>query len=165
MRILLMSDSHLSSGLNEVLLAENCELNLHMGDSQFIKNNKELSNFDYIVRGNCDFERFPDHEIVNIAGKPWVLIHGHQVYNTHNLEELAIYAKDFSCEVICYGHTHIPMYSKVGGITILNPGSFARSRSYEPNSYMVVEIENGRWKVELKSARNRKVIKELKVNE
>lgn len=165
MKILIMSDSHLMTGLDNVVLNEQANLNLHTGDSQMTKKNKDLANFDYIIRGNCDYEKFPEHEMFELDGKMWLMIHGNQVYNPHDLESLADYAKTYDCQVICYGHTHVPVYAKVNGVTIINPGSFARSRSTYPESYMTIEISDHTWKVELKNAHTRKIIKELKINE
>lgn len=165
MKVLLMSDSHMMRGLQAVVNGEGADINLHMGDSQLMKNNREIQAFDHVVRGNCDFEKFPEHDILEINEQLWLLIHGHQVFNPHDLEELANYAKLYGCEVICYGHTHVPVYSKVGSVTILNPGSFARSRSSYPNSYMTVEITSAGWRVDLKAANSQTVIEELKINE
>lgn len=165
MKVLLMSDSHLMRGLDAVVLLENADINLHMGDSQLMKNNLEMEHFDYAVRGNCDFERFDEHAIVSIDDKRWLLVHGHQVYNAHDLESLSDLAKSYDCQVICYGHTHIPVYSKVSDVIILNPGSLARSRSKYPNSYMTVDITNGMWTVLLKHATSSVIIEELKINE
>lgn len=165
MKILLMSDSHMLRGMEPIVLTEQADLNLHLGDSQFMKNNMEIDRFDYAVRGNCDFERFDEHKIIIVEGQRWLLIHGHQVSNAHDFEALADYAKSYNCQVVCYGHTHIPVYTSYNGVTILNPGSFARSRSSYPNSYMTVMIVDQQWTVLLKNAKNEAVIKELKINE
>lgn len=164
MKVMLMSDSHLMRGLDSTILIEDADINLHMGDSQLMKNNIEIEHFDHVVRGNCDFEKFDEHYIIEIGGLRWLLIHGHQVYNAHDLEALADYAKSYDCQVICYGHTHIPVYSIIDGITVLNPGSFARSRCSYPNSYMIIDITDGVWTVLLKHAKSNQIIEELKVN-
>lgn len=164
MKVCIVSDSHLMSGLSEVISREGADINIHTGDSQQMKNNREVAGFDHIIRGNCDFEKYPEHDIVEIDGQLWLIIHRHQVYNAHDLTELAAYAKDFGCSVVCYGHTHVAVYAHVDGVTILNSGSFARSRSSYPNSYMTIDIENHKWTVKLKYAENGCLIKELTVN-
>ncbi len=164
MKVLLISDNHLMNNLEMTILTEAADLNIHMGDSQFMRNNIEVERFNYMVRGNCDFEKYEDHVIFELEGKRWLMIHGHQVYNAHDLEALADYAKSYNCDVICYGHTHVPIYAKYDGVTILNPGSFARSRSSYPASYMTVDT-NGQWTVQLKAASTGNLIKELKLNE
>ncbi len=164
MKILLISDSHLCTGLADVIAKERADINLHLGDSQQMKNNIDMIGFDYAVRGNCDFEKYPEHEIVEVGSEKWLLMHGHQVFNAHDLEELSRYASDFDCEVVCYGHTHVAVYSQVENVKILNPGSFARSRSDYPNSYMIVEITDDVWRVVLKAVSDMKVIEELKIN-
>lgn len=164
MKVLLISDNHLMTGLEMTILSEDADVNIHLGDSQFMKNNIEIERFDYAIRGNCDFERYPEQLVVEINNQKWLLFHGYQVSNAHDLEDLADYAIAAECSVICYGHTHIPIYSKVKGVTILNPGSFARSRCRYPNSYMTVDI-NQKWTVQLKQAPTGNLIKELTINE
>ncbi|WOO87857.1 YfcE family phosphodiesterase [Mollicutes bacterium LVI A0039] len=165
MKILLISDNHLTPGLAKAMEREQADLSLHMGDSQFKKDNKEMIGFDYAIQGNCDFEKYPEHQICEVGNDHWLLFHGYQVYNAHDLEAIAAYAKTFKCQVVCYGHTHVPVYSKVDGVIILNPGSFARSRTNYPNSYMTVEIKDDQWRVQLKYANNGSLIKEFKLNE
>lgn len=165
MKILLMSDSHLVTGLEKVVTSERADINLHLGDSQLMKNNKSLKCFDYVVRGNCDFEKLPEHQMFELDGKTWLMIHGNQVDNPHDLASVADYAKTFDCQVICFGHIHVPIYAKVNGVTIINPGSFARSRSTYPESYMILEINDGQWQLTLKNARSHQPIKELTINE
>lgn len=165
MKILIMSDSHLMTGMKNVIENERADINIHLGDSQMTLNNKEMKCFKYIVRGNCDFEKYPLDQMFELDGKMCLMIHGNQVYNAHDLESLAHYAKDYKCQVLFYGHTHVPVYAEVEGVTIINPGSFGRSRSRYPESYMILEIENGSWRVSLKNARTRKLIRELKINE
>lgn len=165
MKLLLMSDSHLLGGLQTVVNREKADINLHMGDSQLQIDNPELSSFDYAVRGNCDFAKLPELEMFELEAKTWLLIHGDQVSHSNDLESIAKHAETFKCDVICYGHTHVPIYSQVRGITILNPGSFARSRSTYPNSYMTVEITGDKWQVLLKDAKSGKLIKEFEKDE
>lgn len=165
MKVLLISDNHLYPGLEKTIKREAADINLHLGDSQMRLTSKEMANFDYAIQGNCDFEKYPEHQIVDVAGQHWLMFHGYQIYNAHDLEAIADYAKSFDCQVVCYGHTHIPVYSKVNEVIILNPGSFSRSRCQYPNSYMTVEIADGEWKVLLKYANNGSIIKELAINE
>ncbi len=165
MKVLLMSDSHMKRGMEPIVLTEAADVSLHLGDSQLMKNNMEIDRFDYKVRGNCDFELYPEHEIVVIDGLRWLLIHCHQVANAHDFEALADYAKAYDCQVVCYGHTHVPVYTVYDQVTILNPGSFARSRSQYPISYMTVTITDQGWTVLLKHAATEAIIKEFKLNE
>ncbi len=165
MKILLISDNHLALGMKRTIEREGADLNLHMGDSQFRKTNPEMKGFDHIILGNCDYEKYPEHEIIKVEDQHWLMFHGYQVRNAHDLESRARYAKGFECQVICYGHTHVPVYSQVDGVTILNPGSFSRSRANCPHSYMTVQIDQGEWSVKLKNAINGSLIKELKLDE
>ncbi len=163
MKILLMSDSHMLSGMQEIITFEKADLVLHLGDSQFLQNNSEMQNIDYKVRGNCDFEHYPEEEHIKIDNKKWLLMHGHQVYNANNLYDVAYYAEAQGADVVCYGHTHIAVFEQIGNVLVVNPGSFARSRSSLPNSYMTIDTDT--YQAKLINAKTKQVITEMGINE
>lgn len=163
MKIVIMSDTHLSSGLMRTLNYEQADFAIHCGDSQFAIENEELRKFNCIVKGNCDFAKFPTTDIITINDEDWFVCHGHQVGYSGDFDSLANFGHNYQCAVVCSGHTHVPIYRKQNGIILLNPGSFARSRASTPNSYMTVVIDNGNWTVLLKRADNYKVIKEMTI--
>lgn len=93
------------------------------------------------VRGNCDCEvdemvlSFPlasTYSFILYNGKRLFLTHGH-VYNEQNLPPLC------DGDVFFYGHTHIPVAKKQGGITIINPGSISLPKENNPHTYGVLE--------------------------
>ena len=51
-------------------------------------------------------------------GRPYFLLS-----RKSGLETLAARAKELACDVALYGHTHTPLISEVGGVTLVNPGS------------------------------------------
>lgn len=158
MKILLISDSHMLSGMEATILYEEADIAIHLGDSQFMANNIEMERFDFRVRGNCDFEKYDEEIIITVDGTKWLLMHGHQVYDTHNFESLAEYANERGCSFVCFGHIHIPVFEKHNNVMVVNPGSFARSRTSISNSYMVIEIEGDMYKSILKDAKSNRIL-------
>lgn len=154
MKIVLMSDNHLMPGMESALLVEEADISIHLGDSQLRKNNSEMSRFTHTVRGNCDFEKYDKHKLIEIMGMKWLLLHGDALPNPYDNDDISEYAKRHGATVICFGHTHVPVYQNHNGVTIINPGSFGRSRATTPNSYMVVNIDDSGVKASLKDARN-----------
>lgn len=100
-----------------------------------------LSSKIIAVRGNCDSEvdqmvlSFPitsTYSMVLYENHRLFLTHGH-IYNEQNLPKLA------SGDVFIYGHTHVPKAEKIGGITVINPGSISLPKENFPNSYGILE--------------------------
>ncbi len=96
------------------------------------------------VRGNCDSEvdqmllDFPmmtEYAWVLLeSGQRLFLTHGH-LYNANTRPPLK------EDDVICHGHTHIPVAEKENGIFVFNPGSVTFPRNDFPASYGV--FDNG----------------------
>ncbi|MBD1575880.1 MULTISPECIES: phosphodiesterase [Vibrio] len=90
------------------------------------------------VRGNCDSEvdqmllDFPmmsDYAVVLLEdGRKLFLTHGH----TYNQDNLPMLAKG---DVLCHGHTHIPVAKNVDDLFIFNPGSVTFPRQGYTASY------------------------------
>jgi uncharacterized protein len=93
------------------------------------------------VRGNCDSEvdemvlTFPiaaAYSFILYNGKRLFITHGH-IYNEQNMPKLC------AGDAFFYGHTHIPVAKKSGGITIINPGSISLPKEGNPSTYGVLE--------------------------
>lgn len=93
------------------------------------------------VRGNCDSEvdqmllEYPilcDYSTVLIDGKRFFLTHGH-IYNRDNIPNLV------EGDVLCYGHTHLPLGEKQNGIVLFNPGSISLPKGGYKKSYGIYE--------------------------
>ncbi|QTF07737.1 phosphodiesterase [Brenneria izadpanahii] len=93
------------------------------------------------VRGNCDSE--VDQMLLSFpVTAPWqqvllpqnrlFLTHGH-LYHPDNLPPLN------ENDVLVYGHTHIPVAEKRGGLYYFNPGSVSLPKGGYPASYGMLE--------------------------
>jgi uncharacterized protein len=78
------------------------------------------------VRGNVDGPDLPESLQLEIAGRTFVMAHGHlfEAKNRHRHLARAFPNANF----ILYGHTHVPVLEVVAGITIINPGSAGSKR-------------------------------------
>ena len=104
------------------------------------------------VRGNCDaqvdqmvldFDLMSDCQGLGMNGVNVMLTHGHDM----NIDTLVDHkAKISGCEVLLYGHTHIPIKCKSQGIWCLNPGSVSIPKNGSCHSYMVMEDQSFIWK-------------------
>lgn len=78
-----------------------------------------------MIPGNCDiFSSLPRTVVYEAEGKRILLTHGHDYNVKSGLDKLAYAAQERNCECALYGHTHIADCRTVGGIMLLNPGSF-----------------------------------------
>ena len=93
------------------------------------------------IRGNCDSEvdqmllDFPimsDFSQILLDNKRFFLTHGH-IYNENKLPAIGI------GDILCHGHTHIPIAKNKEGIIIFNPGSITFPKENNPKSYGIYE--------------------------
>jgi len=152
MKILVLSDSHKAK--DNILTAvelESPDMVLHMGDHE-----KDCliieQNYPYLpvrtVRGNCDSWALGlDNDEFELEGKRFFMTHGHLFNVKTSKDSLIASAKNRDADVVLYGHTHIPHYEVIDGLTIINPGSVNNPLKY----YAILEIKNGVTKCDLKS--------------
>lgn len=140
-KILLISDSHYFNDILKMVIKQNnnCDRFIHCGDSSLEKNDELLNNF-IVVKGNHD-DYFDDYRFIRINDYRIFITHGHlyNIYETYDL--LLEKAKLLKCNVIFHGHTHVPTFQIIDGITIINPGSLMINRgSYGFGTFAIVTL-------------------------
>lgn len=84
------------------------------------------------VAGNNDDgrvrEQLPETRTVDALGHRFVVAHGHQ----HDDTSLSLLARDVGADVVLVGHSHRPAIRTLGDVSLVNPGSHADPRWYEP---------------------------------
>ncbi len=96
------------------------------------------------VYGNCDDVWDPDFDIIDTDAGSIVATHGHveDINSTH--EHLYELAEDQGCNCICYGHSHIAVYSEENGYLVINPGSLTKPLDGTMGSVAILKAdENG----------------------
>ena len=147
MKVLIISDTHGRDGNLLSILEEyrRYDFMVHLGDigklEDYIEEVTGLACF--AVRGNNDWGSLLPHESVIMLGKHRTFItHGHQYGVYRSTDELRRHAEALGCDIVLYGHTHVPLIEERGGVTIVNPGSMTSPRGgFKNPSYVVADID------------------------
>ena len=144
-KLLVMSDSHDSSGKLE-LLAEHIAQNkydmlIHLGDvrrdAEWLE--ERLNRQIIGVAGNCDFfSRDPREEEIFVEKVKILITHGDKYGVKSGLDRLSYYAEERACQLALFGHTHQPFSGYVGKSLLVNPGALTDGR------FAVIDINGDR---------------------
>lgn len=147
MRYLVVSDTHgKHRSLREVIeKVGHVDAMFHLGDIEGgLSEIQEMIDYPfYGVSGNNDFGSVLDGERIVAVGEHRILMtHGHRYSLFWGAERLVIEAKERGCDVVLFGHTHVPFLEEIDGIWVANPGSVAlpRQASKKP-SYLIMELD------------------------
>ena len=142
--LLVISDTHGNKAAVDALLprVEENDYVVHLGDG-FADYREIFANYPkkaYLCRGNCDgYAALPEEGVLEIERVRIFYCHGHSYGVKSDLSRLAYRAKELDCAVALYGHTHTPLISDVGGVTLINPGSL-RFPLHQGGSYAYVVV-------------------------
>ena len=133
MKILVVCDTHGHLGNFDTVLQKEKPIDMlfHCGD---IEQDSETIPLMvecpvYLVGGNCDWGGALSRELIAEVGQHRIMIvHGHNHGVYHGLDGLYAAAEAKGCDIVCYGHTHVPEVAKINGVTIINPGSLTRPK-------------------------------------
>jgi len=148
MKIGILSDTHLTHITEDFKettkrVFDGVDMIIHAGDMTGISVFNYLSNWELkAVRGNMDdfdlYNLLPEKRIENIMGKNVGIIHGKGPPS--GIENVVL--KEFqNVDLIIYGHSHVPLETKKGGVLLFNPGSYRRSYSYR-GTVGIIEISD-----------------------
>lgn len=98
----------------------------------------------YAVRGNMDppelFSKLPLSRTIEVEGATIGLIHGHG--RSGRTEDRALKAFP-QADCVVFGHTHVPMCERRGGVLLFNPGSPTDRRAQPKHSFGLLTVESG----------------------
>lgn len=147
-RILVVSDSH---GNNDnvrraVKKAGKIDYMVHLGDIGY--DYLELQSISgvptYMVAGNNDYGMgLRDRVIMTFGGHQILAVHGHRHGVHYGPQTLVYTALENGCDIVLYGHTHVPYLDEEGDVTVLNPGSltYPRQSGFE-KTFAIMEIDD-----------------------
>lgn len=140
-KVLVISDSHGDGDIiKKIQEIEKPFLSLHLGD--FARDLGE----GLAVRGNCDaFSQEPLERMVELQGIKIYMVHGHVEGVKQSLERLFYKAKERGADIALFGHTHRAFGAQAEGVFLLNPGSLSHPAPGEERSYLVLEIDQGKF--------------------
>lgn len=145
-RIGVVSDTHvpdygeLPQSLFEKL--EKMDVIIHLGDFCDLQTYMKFQKVSPVIAvyGNCDHPdlraQLPEKKKLEIGGYTLGLIHGWGPRK--NLEKRVVQV--FSdVDVILFGHSHVPMWEKMGDVYVFNPGSVSMNVE-GPGTYGILEL-------------------------
>ncbi len=142
-----MSDSHgRTTNFSKVMdLVGPIDMLFHLGDLEGSEDDIEIlaGCETYMVSGNNDFFSPLDREkVVRVGDYRIFMTHGHRYGVGSTLERLIKAGKSQGCNIILYGHTHIPHIECYGDVYVVNPGSISlpRQEGRKP-TYVIMEID------------------------
>ena len=153
MNILVFSDTH---GQTDDMISvirsygRHVDAVLHLGD-HIRDTDRVKQEFQTItvtgVPGNCDFGSAlwnePMEKTVSYDGVRFFLTHGHLRNAERTYDGIVGQAKREQAGIALYGHTHVPFFSEVRGVILLNPGSLTRPRGTSVCSYGLITVDHG----------------------
>ena len=147
MKILVVSDTHgMSENLSDVIEKEKPDRIFHLGDGQGVEERIWMMTDAPVecVCGNCDWGTNLPNEVVLEVGKHTIMLtHGPYYGVGLSYERIAAAAREKGCDIVLYGHTHVPTIDYYEDLIIANPGSiaFPRQNSRE-HTYMTIMVDN-----------------------
>ncbi len=147
-KILIISDSHGHGGRIDYVLEKESAVDtiIHCGD--LCENPSYYPNM-HIVSGNNDYYDLPQHLFLKIGKHKVMVTHSHQYSYIRRDEQMWEVAKENHCDMICYGHSHLPHIEEQNGILFINPGSLQYNRDGSGQSYVRLYIDEDRLNPQL----------------
>ena len=148
-KVLVVSDTHGHLGNFDKVIQKHkdAELIIHLGDvcnDEFEINHKVKCPVLY-VRGNNDWSYdLPEKRIFSICGHKIFATHGHRYRVSYGLDTLVYSAMEQECDIVLFGHTHVPLIRREYYFTIVNPGSLTYPRQVGGKpSYVIMNFVDG----------------------
>lgn len=153
MKILCFSDSHGNykniinaiemnrHGLDYVIcLGDGCD-DGYMAMSQFpeIPYMAVKGNYEEVFTSKLSDASLPDECILELAGKRFLICHGHKYGVKSTLENIAIKGRAAEADIVLFGHTHIPCDIQEDKIRFVNPGSIGKGVR---RTYALIRVVN-----------------------
>ncbi|MCC5910164.1 MAG: metallophosphoesterase [Clostridiaceae bacterium] len=147
MKVAILGDSHGQRCNIDIAMKQiegKVDVVIHTGDIyadiEYMRNTYNIKIIG--VKGNCDFhEDAADKLLEVIDGKRFFVTHGHKYNVKNNLNNIFYKGKEVNADIIVFGHSHIPYYSKEENVVLLNPGSISLPRGGSKKGYGVVTIQ------------------------
>lgn len=149
MQAIVVSDTHGRNEILELLFNKypNADAFIHCGD---LEDDPRFYPQWLIVRGNNDFYGdFKNDLRIKLGNHRIYVSHSHRCSYLYRDKNLARLAKEYDCDIVCYGHTHVSKISQCENVFLLNPGSTWNSRDGKSPSYAILNIEDNRIEAQI----------------
>ena len=118
-----------------------------------------------LICGNNDYGiRIPETAVFDFADHRFFMCHGHRHSLYGGFNTLIAAAKKTEANAVLFGHSHVPLYKYIDGVSLVNPGSIGRSRSKTGDTFAVIEcMEEKKINVEFFKVDEKRVISQVKI--
>ncbi len=142
MKIIITSDvhGHMDRLKRIALLHQDADFFLDAGDSE--GNEASIKPFISVEGNNDYFQSFPKTRVIDCGEIKIYMTHSHEFFSSQREEGLVKKAIRLGCQIVVYGHTHVPLVKEIRGVTLICPGSLYYNRDRTPIGYVVLNIEN-----------------------
>lgn len=143
MRILVLADTHGAWETVGRILKDVGQVDgiFHCGDGVSDLQAQKLPAKCWVVKGNNDvaglYADSPLDTFVELQGVKILCTHGHKHGVRMGLLALKYFAVQKGCNVVLFGHTHVPLSQMAGDVLFCNPGAGINGR------YGILEICDG----------------------
>lgn len=148
-KVLIISDSHGRTDLLQQVVVQareeaDVEYVIHCGDiggdDDVLREEAEVP--CYIVAGNTDTNsQLADELVVEIEGYKLFVTHGHKYRVNYSTDSLYYRGKELECQVVCFGHLHVPIEEQEDGLLVVNPGSISSPRQPgHKKTYIIMDL-------------------------
>lgn len=148
MKIIITSDVHgnIARLQRIALLHDDADYYLDAGDSE---GNTALIKPFISVEGNNDpYLIFPKTRVIECGDIKIYMTHSHEYFSSQREEGLVKKAKRLGCQIVVYGHSHVPDVREIHGVTLINPGSLYYNRDRSPIGYVILNIEQDKFSIQ-----------------
>lgn len=148
-KYIIISDSHGNKeGVEKLLSSVEHDGVIFAGDG--IGDLENYSRDIYMVRGNCDFfSKIGTLIVKDICGTKTMITHGHLYSAKSGMGGLIAAAKENNVQLVIFGHTHIPFFEVIDGITFVNPGTFKKS-VFHKSTYSTVDFDESGFYINMR---------------
>lgn len=147
MEIIIVSDNHGKTQILKDIVEKhpNADAYIHCGDSEMSPS--ELLPFIGVSGNNDYYYDYPEYNVFDVKGNRILCMHSHTLPFGRSVEALVKRAKDKSCNIAVYGHTHRFDMREIEGVLVINPGSLYYNRDRSNPSYVKLTQVNDEYKV------------------
>ncbi len=123
-----------------------CEAIIHAGDLVSRAVVDELASLGelYAVYGNQDSpalqEMLPSRRVVELNGWRVGIVHGHIGRGMYTEDRATNSFSTDMVDAVVFGHSHVPMNVRRGGVLLFNPGSAVAGRGGGGNTFGILEL-------------------------
>lgn len=145
-KVLIVSDTHGELyNFDTAYKRTKPDLVLHLGDVEWQE--EEIRSMCScpvkIVKGNCDYgHSLATDDMFDLGLHRVWMTHGDKYNVKYDTDFIIRMAKERGCDVVLFGHTHVPEETIKDGIIALNPGSLTFPRQAERvPTYIVLDVD------------------------